>query len=561
MNTQKWLVVFLIISLMLSGCAPKAAATRVAEVTRQQAEKPKAAPTVVAAQPTQAPMAEPERIGEQNPPEERSPLSPTTLPLSTSAPVAGNQPNPSGRAPRDNYFQDYGVNPEIDTRRDHLSTFALDVDTASYTLMRKYINDGYLPPFDAVRVEEYVNYFDPGYPNPEKIGFAIYADGAPSPYLEDREAPFEGEIILRFGIQGYQVSENERKPVALTLLVDTSGSMSYSGRIDLVKDALKLLVERLRPDDSVAIVAYSRTSKVVLNPTRTRDQRRILKAIDQLSPGGSTNLEAGLNLAYQLAMENFRPEAENRVILCSDGVANVGNINPDTLLEEIHGYVDEGISLSSYGFGMGNYNDVLLEQMADRGDGQYAYVDDRDEAERLFVENLTSVLTVIGKDAKVQVDFNPDVVETYRLLGYENRAVADQDFRNDAVDAGEIGAGQRAVALYTVKLRPEAEGRIATVQLRWRDAETDENHEINGNFNTWNLAQNFEDADPRYQLAVVVAMYAEILRESPWVAGYTLRDLQHEARRVAGLLPGDDDVTEFAHLVAQAVKISRRATE
>ena len=223
----------------------------------------------------------------------------------------------------------------------------------------------------------------------------------------------------------------------------------------MVKQSLQLLVDRLRPDDTVSIVVYGSDARVVLYPTSGEDRATILNAIYSLRPEGSTNAEAGLRLGYQIAWQAFRENAINRVILCSDGVANVGQTGPDAILSEIRGYVETGITLTSVGFGMGNFNDVLMEQLADNGNGNYAYVDDIDEAQKLFVEDLTSTLQAIALDAKIQVDFNPEVVAYYRLIGYENRDVADQDFRNDAVDAGEIGAGHSATALYAVTLPPQ----------------------------------------------------------------------------------------------------------
>jgi Ca-activated chloride channel family protein len=204
---------------------------------------------------------------------------------------------------------------------------------------------------------------------------------------------------------------------------------------------------------------------------------------------------------------------------------------------------------------MGNFNDVLMEQLADKGDGHYAYVDNIDEAEKLFVDDLTSTLQVIARDAKVQVDFNPDVVARYRLIGYENRDISDEDFRNDTVDAGELGAGHSATALYAVTFNPGAEGRIATIQLRWENPDTRAVEEINGNFNTWDLTPTFESTDPHYQLAVVVAQYAELLRLSPWAQESTIYQVLDHAVRLAGLLPGDDDVSEFAALVSRASQI------
>jgi Ca-activated chloride channel family protein len=449
------------------------------------------------------------------------------------------------------FFQDYGANPFVDTYEDHLSTFALDVDTASYSLARRYVLDGLLPPPDAIRVEEFVNYFQQDYPIPPDVAFGLYADGAPSPFHHD------GTRILRFGVQGYSVPEWQRQPASLTFVIDVSGSMSQGNRLELVKQSLQMLVERLRPSDQVAIVAYSAGARVVLNPVSGADQSAILNAVYSLYPEGSTNAEAGLQLGYQLAERMHRAEAVNRVFLLSDGVANVGATGPDAILESIGWYAKEyGITLTSVGVGMGNFNDVLLEQLADRGDGHYAYIDDLAEARRLFVEDIVSTLQVIALDAKVQVDFNPDTVARYRLIGYENRALADESFRNDAVDAGEIGAGHTVTALYAVQFKPGAQGRIATVQLRWKDPQTYAVTEINGNFNTWDVAAKFEDASPRYQLDVVAAQYAELLRHSPWAQGASFHDVVYHAARLTEALPGDPDVIEFASLVSRAAQIS-----
>ena len=547
MNAQSYfkhlIAIFILFALLLSACA-QAAATTVATAPKQpllpqptmaaEVQKPIAMPTM-AAMPTQAPAALlPLPTASINP----------GMPAPTAAPLLGATP-----PPLDNYFQNYGVNPYEDPREDHLSTFSLDVDTASYSVARRYVTDGNLPPADSVRVEEFVNYFDPGYPTPSDIAFAIYADGAFSPFHTD------GSYILRIGIQGYEVPESERKPASLTFVIDVSGSMEMENRLGLVKQSLALLVERLRPSDTVAIVVYGSTAYTMLNPTSGEDRQRILDAIYSLHTEGATNAEAGLRLGYQLAYQAFRPGAINRVILCSDGVANVGNTNPNVILDEIGGYTNQGITLTTVGFGMGNFNDVLMEQLADKGNGMYAYVDDIDEARRLFVEKLTGTLQVIAMDAKVQVDFNADVVNRYRLIGYENRAVADTDFRNDTVDAGEIGAGHSAVALYAVLLNPGAQGRIATVQLRWKNPDTQQVTEINGNFNTWDLTPGFESADARYQLAVVVAQYAELLRFSPWAHGSSIGQVLMHAVRLGGLLPGDKDVAEFVSLVSRASQI------
>ena len=328
MNTssifRQFAIIAVLFSLLLAACAP--AATPIATAPEQVVVTVEVPAEVFAA--TEAPAAaEPPSV---------APL-PTAAPAleQPAQPVAPIQATPP---PADNYFMYYGVNPFEDAREDHLSTFALDVDTASYTVARRYVMDGNLPPPEAVRVEEFVNYFDQGYSTPPDVAFAIYADGAPSPFHQD------GSYILRVGIQGYDVSDAERKPASLTFVIDISGSMDMENRLGLVKQSLQLLVERLRPTDTVGIVVYGSEARMVLNPTSGEDKQRILDAIFSLHTEGATNAEAGLRLGYQLAYQAYRPGAINRVILCSDGVANVGATSPDAILEHIRGYADTGIT-------------------------------------------------------------------------------------------------------------------------------------------------------------------------------------------------------------------------
>lgn len=517
--TAKHLVSFalLVLTLVVSACGPAAAP----------------APMSYAEPAAPAAPAEPAAAEER---------------FSTGAPLSPPNDDPAA----DMFFKDYGVNPMVDVEDDDLSTFALDVDTGSYTVARRYVTDGNIPPQDAVRVEEFVNYFEQGYPYPpERSAFGIHIDGAPTPFAET-----ERYHMMRIGIQGYAVPADERKDVSLTFVIDVSGSMDMENRLELVKRSLELLVEQLGRRDRVSIVVYGSDARVVLEPTRGDDHRTILNAIRKLRPEGATNAEDGLRLGYKMANQSFNPEAINRVVLCSDGVANVGKTGAGSIWEEIERYAGEGITMTTIGFGMGNYNDVLMEQLANNGDGFYAYVDDIKEAERLFVQNLTSTLQVIAMDAKVQVEFNPDVVARYRLVGYENRDVADEDFRNDDVDAGEIGAGHSVTALYEIKLYPEAEGRIATVYLRWRDPDTNEVVELSKTFDSRDLERDFEDADPYFQWAVVVAEYAEVLRESYWARGSSIGDVLVEARRVAERLPSHPDVDEFLDLVRRANRLA-----
>ncbi|MGW8250343.1 MAG: YfbK domain-containing protein [Anaerolineales bacterium] len=540
MNTNKYryFIIFSIFVLLISACAPGRSATQIAGATRPSVEQQAVGDAVVITQQVEVerPAVAEGQPQPFSPPVAESPAQPPMMVYPTSVPEYF--PPPGVKAPpADNYFQDYGVNPFTDALEDHLSTFALDVDTASYSVARRYVMDGMLPPGD------------PGYQAPPEVAFAVYADGAPSPFHDD------GTYFLRFGVQGYQVQEWQRKPATLTFVIDISGSMQRENRLELVKRSLELLVDRLNSQDTVAIVVYGSYARTVLNPTPGSERQAILNAIYSLYPEGATNAEAGLELGYQLAMQAYRPGASNRVVLCSDGVANVGATGPDAILAKVRGYVEEGVTLTTVGFGMGNFNDVLMEQLADNGDGHYAYVDDLDEAHKLFVEDLTSTLQVIARDAKVQVDFNPEVVSYYRLVGYENRAVADQDFRNDSVDAGELGAGHSATAIYAVQLRPGAQGRVATVQLRWQDPDTYRVNEINGNLNTWDLAPDFNSTSPHYRLAVLAAQYAEVLRGSPWAADISITQIYELASPLPQQISWDQEVSEFVQLLSRATDI------
>jgi len=548
MKRQLFVVLSIVTLLGLAACAaptarPIAGSTGASNSVEEQKHRP---------YPTEAPLQALATVS----PRQVYPTPEATWTQETNVPEANGVPAfvvptivaPAPNNGMDNYFQDYGVNPMTSTGRDHLSTFALDVDTASYDVTRRYIQEGSLPPMDAVRAEEFINAFDQGYASPDGRAFIVYADGGPSPFIS------AGDILLRIGVQGYRVADYERKPLNLTFVIDASGSMEAENRLGLVKDSLHLLVNELDERDSVTIVAYSDDAWLVLEPTNGADHRRIDRAIDQLYPTNSTNADAGLRLGYRYAMRMFNPDGVNRVILCSDGVANRGNVQAEDILEYVQGYVDSGITLTGIGVGMGNFNDVLLEQLADHGDGNYYYVNSMEEAHEVFVENLTSTMQVIGYDAKIQIDFNPDVVSNYRLIGYENRDVADEDFRNDSVDAGEIGAGMSAVALYEVQLEPRANGRIATAQLRWQDADTREVTELDGNLYTSDLAPSFEATSAYFQLTSTVAAYAEILRASPYVIG-SYADVANEARRIAHLMMENQQANEFADLAQQTDRI------
>jgi Ca-activated chloride channel family protein len=558
-----------------------------------------------------------------------SSLLPQTMqaPADAHQPVYGGTTLPNDEVYDSMFFEHYGVNPFIPTDEDSLSTFAVDVDAASYTVARRYIDGGNLPPKEAARVEEFVNFFRQDYPRFDDVDFRIFVEGAPSPFAN-------GYQLVRVGIKGREVAAANRKPANLTFVIDTSGSMQREDRLELVKRALHVLLDELRPDDRVAIVEYGNEARVVLEPTSlgsdvepiAHEERglgdwdegegrswpagraEIERAIDGLYPGGGTNAEAGLAIGYDVASRSYERGAINRIILCSDGVANIGRTGGESILESVRREADRGIHLSAIGFGMGNYNDVLLEELANKGDGNYYYVDDLDEAKRVFVENLTGTLQTIAKDAKVQVEFDPQRVLRYRLLGFENRDVADKDFRNDAIDAGEIGAGHTVTALYEVKVAPGvSRGTLATVRLRYarpehevegdprmgtrgtRSEEPDRRsdggdggdrgappragasgdggssmqlaaREISEQFDARDLARRFEDASPRFRLDAVVAELAEILRHSYWAKESTIAALVPMARDLARerSLQNDAEVAEFAGLVERAANLDSK---
>ncbi len=480
----------------------------------------------------------------------QEPSAPTPVSPSEQG-VTGGTANPNA-APYDlTFYEHAGVNPFIDTEDDHLSTFAIDVDTASYTVARRYVRDGNMPDPASVRVEEFVNFFDHDYAPPTRDPFAIHMEGSPSPFGG------ENHWLMRVGLQAREVAEHQRKDATLIFAIDVSGSMGREDRLGLVKRSLALLVDELRPRDSVGIVIYGDRGQVLLRPTDGGERGEIMRAIDSLAPGGSTYAEEGLGIAYEMAANEVRSGRITRVILLSDGVGNVGRTSADDILEQVRRHVDRGVTLTTVGFGMGNYNDVLMEQLANNGDGAYHYVDTLTEARRVFVDDLVGTLQTVAKDAKVQVDFNPDVVRSYRLLGYENRAVADEDFRDDTVDAGEIGAGHSVTALYELKFHEGTVGDIGAVSLRYEDPDTRGITEIRRSLQVRELAPWFESASPRFQLAAVVAEYAEVLRNSYWAQDGDLQRTASEADRVQRLLPHDADVAEFADLVARAARIEQ----
>lgn len=506
---------------------------------------------------TETPMAQHKVVGGSVAQRPIEPIPPpraiglTAPPMVREAgPSTGGTAEPNDQPYGDMFFQGYGTNPFVDTEDDPQSTFGLDVDTGSYTLTRGYLRRGHLPPADAVRVEEFVNFPDYGDPAPQRRDFAVVAEGAPSPFAATART-----YLLRFALKGREVATADRKTAVLTFVVDVSGSMNRENRLELVKRALRLLVEQLDPGDAIGLVIYGSRGHVLLEPSS--DHARVLAAVDRLRPEGSTNAEEGLRLGYDVARRHYRRDAINRLILCSDGVANVGATGPESILDRVAGEAEGGIELTTVGFGMGNYNDVLMEQLADRGDGNYAYVDDLEAARRVFVENLTGTLQTIAGDAKVQVEFAPRQVQSYRLLGYENRDIADRDFRNDAVDAGEIGAGHQVTALYEVKLRDGAprRGTLATLRLRYRSQASGQVVEDAIELDRGDLAGDWRRASRGLQLAAVAAEFAELLKGSYWVKDRSLADLAARAGELSRPAAGGGDAAELAELIGIAARL------
>ncbi|MEO6874899.1 MAG: von Willebrand factor type A domain-containing protein [Opitutaceae bacterium] len=457
---------------------------------------------------------------------------------------------------RDNDFLSAAENP--------LSTFSVDVDTASYANVRRFLNAGQLPPPDAVRIEELVNYFPYHYAPPPAD--KPNKDAQLDPFaasMEVADAPWApGHRLVRIGLKGREVSLAERAPANLVFLLDVSGSMNEPNKLPLVKESLRLLISKLRPDDRVAIVVYAGASGLALPSTPVAKSAEIIGALEALTPGGSTNGAMGIQLAYDIAKANFVTGGLNRVILCTDGDFNVGVTGEGDLTRLIEEKAKSGVFLTVLGFGMGDYKDSMLEKLADKGNGNYGYIDSRREAEKLLVEQVNGTLLTIAKDVKLQVEFNPAQVASYRLIGYENRLLKKEDFNNDAVDAGEIGAGHTVTALYEVvptsRVRGEGSevmGLPAVDELKYRKAEGYDDRAVmkDSNRSDWpsrelltlkvrfkeptgtvsrklvfpltDSGAAFATASADFKFAAAVAEFGMILRDSPHKGTATLADV------------------------------------
>jgi len=487
------------------------------------------------------------------------------------APVQMQRPSPDRMilppyhlAGRDK-FTSVAQNPFRVASEEPVSTFSIDVDTASYAFVRASLTRNVLPPPDAVRTEEMINYFPYDYRAPSSAAqpFSTRVDVFPSPWTAGRK-------LVRVGIRGYDIQRETRPRANLVFLIDTSGSMSAPNKLELVKQSLAMLLEQLGENDRVAIVTYAGNAGTALEPTPASDKGRILGVIRQLGAGGSTAGAEGIRQAYALAERNFDPRGVNRVILATDGDFNVGITDQN----ELKGYIErergKGVFLSVLGFGMGNYNDALMQTLAQNGNGAAAYIDTIAEARKSLVEEATSTLFPIAKDVKIQVEFNPATVAEYRLVGYETRMLNREDFDNDKVDAGDVGSGQTVTALYEIvpvggpraigDLRysaPDARpaGAHGTeygfVKIRYKQPDSDRSQLISTPIDRTSEARTFAEAPRDARFATGVASFAELLRGGRYSGSMTYDDVL----QIVGDTRGEDEFgyrTEFLQLVRTA---------
>ena len=441
-----------------------------------------------------------------------------------------------------------------------LSTFGLDVDTASFTNVRRMLEAGQRPPREAVRVEEFINYLDYAYAEPEDgRPVALYLDAAQCPWQPDHR-------LVRVGVKAREVAETARPAANLVFLLDISGSMDSPDKLPLLQHAMMMLSQQLRADDNVAIAVYNSNAWVHLPPTSGGDRETITESIGALRANGSTNGAGGLELAYQLAAQHRVPDGINRVILATDGDFNTGTTEPAALQALVERERERGVFFTVLGFGTGNLNDSMLERIADHGNGQYIYVDSFDEIRRALVDDVVGTLHTVAKDVKIQVEFNPEHVSQYRLIGYENRALANADFRNDRKDAGDLGAGHTVTALYEVvpasaartelRYQPEAatvdaaprSAEWLTASLRYKEPDESEGQELAKHLADAGPA--FEDANPGLRAAAAAAALGMILRNSAYVSSATLEDVVTWASSAADSVQRTDELIALARMAA-----------
>lgn len=496
----------------------------------------------------------------------------TAIAVAQSAPasLACCYPPPVYQQPTDTErYQHLGESPVHLVTEQPVSTFSIDVDTGAYANVRRFLNDGQLPPQDAVRVEEMINYFDYQYapPSSRATPFKVATELAHAPWNQNA-------LLLKIGIKGFEIAASERPAANLVFLIDVSGSMQSPDKLPLLKNAFRLLTDQLTAKDRVSMVVYAGSSGVVLEPTPGDQKYKILAAIDRLEAGGSTNGAAGIEQAYRLAHDAQMKGGINRVVLATDGDFNVGVVNYEALIDLAERQRSSGVALTTLGFGTGNYNDQLLERLADAGNGNYSYVDTLSEARKVLVSELSSTLFTIAKDVKIQVEFNPAEVQEYRLIGYENRALNREDFNNDKVDAGDIGAGHRITALYEIVpagsqgrvdplrygspqeigAKPNRSvgkaGEIANVRLRYKKPDSDTSQLLEYPVAKSSVVSNGQmSADFRF--AASVAAFGQLLRGGKYLGNFSYGDVVTLAK---GALSEDNE--GYRHEFVSLVKLA-----
>ena len=464
----------------------------------------------------------------------------------------------------DERYGDFKTNPVKLVSEEPVSTFSIDVDTASYANVRRFLTEGTLPPMDAVRTEELINYFPYGYPLPESKDEPFRAD------IAVFGSPWDsGSQIIRIGLQGYDLPKTTRPPANLVFLVDTSGSMQDPDKLPLVKQSLRLLTEQMQATDTIAIVAYAGDAGVVLEPTKGSERQKILSAIEGFAAGGSTAGAEGIRQAYALAEANFQKDAINRVILATDGDFNVGITDPSELEDYVARQRDSGVYLSVLGFGTGNLNDLMMQKLAQAGNGNASYIDSLMEARKVLVDEMGATLFTIANDVKIQIEFNPALVAEYRLIGYETRLLNREDFNNDKVDAGEVGSGHAVTALYEITA-PGSKSRLvddlhfqqkptapqpdsttlAWLKIRYKLPGVAESRLIQEPIEA-SVRTSFEAAPADARFATAVAAFGQLLRKDANVGSMTMAEVQ----RIAAGARGDDPFgyrSEFLRLVQVA---------
>ncbi|MCP4701900.1 MAG: VWA domain-containing protein [Gammaproteobacteria bacterium] len=465
--------------------------------------------------------------------------------------VAASGPPMPGepRVNREN-CQHFDAPPLKRTGEHPVSTFSIDVDTGAYANVRRMLNNGRLPRHDAVRVEEMINYFSYNYPLPKKNApFKVTVEIGPTPWNEKTK-------LLHIGIKGLDIPKNRLPPANLVFLIDVSGSMRYANKLDLLKASLKMLPLHLDERDQVSVAVYAGAAGLVLEPTPGNQSDKIIAAIDQLNAGGSTNGGAGIELAYATAAQAFIKGGINRVLLATDGDFNVGTVNFEALKNLVEEKRKTGISLTALGFGTGNYNDHLMEQLADAGNGNYAYIDTFNEAQKVLVDEMSSTFHTIAKDVKIQIEFNPARVAEYRLIGYENRMLKREDFDNDKVDAGDIGAGHTVTALYEVALTgkggrgnlryaapkkalPEIhhKNELAFLKLRYKTPEEDVSKLLRWPITRQAIVKELDKTSERFRFSAAVAALGQQLRGGKHIGRFSHDDIIHLAQNARGKDP------------------------